>query len=68
MGCLKSKSSKQESSMLIQGSHDEHHLALKSNEKPSNVTVEAGIHQLKQQYIIDKKCLGKGAFGKVYRG
>ena len=30
--------------------------------------VVAGVHQLKQTYDIDKSIVGKGAFGKVYKG
>ena len=30
--------------------------------------VTAGVHQLKMQYDIDRHVLGKGAFGKVYKG
>ena len=50
------------------GSHDEHHLKLNKVEKASNVHVMAGVHQLKQQYDVGKSLLGKGAFGKVYKG
>ena len=37
-------------------------------EKASSVKVTAGVHQLKLQYDIDRKLLGKGAYGKVYKG
>ena len=30
--------------------------------------MHAGVHQLKLQYDIDRNVLGKGAFGKVYKG
>lgn len=55
-------------SMKIHGSHAEHHLHLKQGEKASKVHVTAGVHQLKKCYDIDRHVLGKGAFGKVYKG
>ena len=41
---------------------------LKNGEKASQVRVQAGVHQLKKVYDIDRHVLGKGAFGKVYKG
>ena len=37
-------------------------------ERASDVKVLAGAHQLKKQYNVDMHVLGKGAFGKVYKG
>ena len=54
--------------MKIQGSNHEHHLELKEGEKASQVRISHGVHQLKQVYEIDRHVLGKGAFGKVYKG
>lgn len=34
----------------------------------SQVRIAHGVHQLKQVYEIDRHVLGKGAFGKVYKG
>ena len=68
--CMSSKGSHQgpKRKMTIQGSHEEHHVKLKQQEKASSVHVTAGVHQLKMQYEIDRHVLGKGAFGKVYKG
>ena len=75
MGCFNSKTvgsgkhaPKMNPSMRIVGSHHEHHLHLKKAEKASQVHVTAGVHQLKKVYDIDRHVLGKGAFGKVYKG
>ena len=51
----------------IVGSHEEHHLKVIDGEKASQVRVQAGLHQLKQVYNVDRNVLGKGAFGKVYK-
>ena len=73
MGCFqsKTKTSKQKREVLqkmrLQGSHIEHHLKLNSIEKASSVAITANVNSLKQQYDIDKKVLGKGAFGEVYK-
>ena len=53
--------------MIIQGSHEEHHLNLLEEEKASKVKVRLGVHDLKKYYTIDRHVLGKGAFGKVYK-
>ena len=74
MGCVNSKTTKPKESlrdkrkMQIAGSHHEHHLKIKDPEKASTVRVTAGVTQLKQVYDIDRHVLGKGAFGKVYKG
>ena len=73
MGCINSNQAKQAKNarrkFMIQGSHAEHHLKMNSMEKPSSVSVKAGVHQLKSQYNIDQvNVLGKGSFGKVYKG
>ena len=76
MGCFESKpdkarkphAPKMNAKMKIAGSHYEHHVKMKEGEKASTVKVKAGVHQLKQQYDIDRHVLGKGAFGKVYKG
>jgi len=73
MGCFSSKESsgtRRESfrNMVIKGSHKEHHLDVKAGERASSVKVKANVHQLKLQYDIDRHVLGKGAFGKVYKG
>lgn len=77
MGCSNSKRPaaqsgaerpKMNQNMRIHGSHNEHHLELRRNEKASQVKVVAGVHQLKKVYDIDRHVLGKGAFGKVYKG
>ena len=54
--------------MTIGGTHKEHHIRVKQHEKASQVHVTAGVHQLKQVYDIERNVLGKGAFGKVYKG
>ena len=74
MGCVNSKTSKpnkstrDERALRITGSHHEHHLKIKDPEKASSVRVTAGVTQLKHVYDIDRHVLGKGAFGKVYKG
>ena len=64
--CFKSKQ-KREIRMLISGSHDEKHLKLKPTEKASEVPVHAGINDLRRQYNIDRRVLGKGSFGEVFK-
>ncbi len=75
MGCINAKQKgdpgkqrRQERALKIAGSHHEHHLKLNNPEKASSVKVSAGVTQLKQVYDIDRHVLGKGAFGKVYKG
>lgn len=69
MGCLSSKQAatintaatqRANSSVKNNGSATP---ASNSNRRPSR----AGVHELKQQYNINKKVLGSGSFGKVFQ-
>ena len=66
MGCCQAKKKPRHAFATV-GSHEEHHIALKYNEKASQVKIHANLAQLKAQYDIDTHVLGKGAFGKVYK-
>ena len=67
MGACLGKKGKKTDKFVTLGSHEEHHIQLKYNEKASQVKIHANLAQLKAQYDIETKVLGKGAFGKVYR-
>ena len=66
-GCCQGPKQKKRDRFATHGSHEEHHVVMKYNEKASQVKIHANLAQLKAQYEIETKVLGKGAFGKVYR-
>jgi len=48
--------------------HTQHYVTKEDGRTENIATSKQGVKQLKKQYEIKEKALGKGTFGKVYMG